>query len=223
MADGTTARTPSVAVLAATLGLAAACWVGAVRLMTSGMDMGAATSLGTFADFLPGWVLMMTAMMLPAAAPAVVRHARTRGVRATPLFVAGYLAVWTVVGFAVYALYRPHGPVAAGILVLAAGIYEFTPAKRHCRHRCSDHVRSGSEFGLYCLSSNAGLMVMLLALGPKNVAWMGVIAVLMVGQRLLPAKPATELPVGIAIVGLGVLILAAPSVVPGLMPTMPMM
>ena len=48
-----------------------------------------------------------------------------------PLFVASYLAVWAVAGVAVYALYRPHAPVAAGAVVIAAGVYELTPLKQH--------------------------------------------------------------------------------------------
>ena len=57
----------TAAALTATLGLAAASWVVAVRQM-NGMDMGVATGLGSFAFFVPLWVLMMAAMMLPGAA-----------------------------------------------------------------------------------------------------------------------------------------------------------
>ena len=98
----------TAAVLTATLGLAAASWVVAVRQM-SGMDMGVATELGSFAFFVALWVSMMATMMLPGAAPAASRHAHASGrLRAVPLFVGSYLAVWTLVGVAVYALYRPH-------------------------------------------------------------------------------------------------------------------
>jgi predicted metal-binding membrane protein len=92
-----------------TSGLAAASWVVAVRQM-SGMDMGTSTRLGSFAFFAAVWVSMMAAMMLPGAAPAVVRRAHASGrVRAVPPFVGSYLAVWALVGVAVYGLYRPHG------------------------------------------------------------------------------------------------------------------
>src|SRR5213592_3233571 len=95
------------AALTTTLGLAAASWVVAARQM-NGMDMGVATRLGSFAFFVALWVSMMAAMMLPGAAPAVLRHARASGrVRTVPLFLGSYLAVWTLVGVAVYALYRP--------------------------------------------------------------------------------------------------------------------
>ena len=210
----------TAAALTATLGLAAASWVVAVRQM-NGMDMGVATRLGSFAFFIALWVSMMAAMMLPGAAPAVLRRAHASGrVRAVPLFVGSYLAVWTLVGVAVYALYRPHGSVAAGVVVIAAGVYEFTPLKQHFRRRCRESVRSGFEFGLYCVGSSIGLMLMLVALSVMSVTWMSVIAVLVLAQKLLPAKAAIDVPLALAIVGLGVLIVIAPSSVPGLMPPM---
>src|SRR5262249_14892534 len=96
-----------------------------------GMDMGTATRLGSFGFFIAMWVVMMAAMMLPGAAPAVLRRARVSGgVRTVPLFVGSYLAVWALVGVAVYALNRPHGSMAAGAVVAAAGAYELTPVKR---------------------------------------------------------------------------------------------
>jgi len=206
--------------LTATLGLAAACWVVAVRQM-SGMDMGVATRLGSTAFFAALWVTMMAAMMLPGAVPAVVRRARAGGrVRAVPLFVGSYLAVWALVGVAVYALYRPHGSFAAGAVAVAAGLYEFTPLKQRCRRRCRESFRSGLEFGLCCAGSSIGLMLMLVALGVMSVIWMSVIAVLVLAQKLLPAKAAIDVPLALAIVGLGVLIVVAPAAVPGLTPPM---
>jgi predicted metal-binding membrane protein len=206
--------------LTGTIGLAAASWVVAVRQM-HGMDMGVATRLGSFAFFVALWVLMMAAMMLPGAVPAVVRRARASGrVRAMPLFVGSYLAVWTLVGVAVYAVYRPHGSYAAGAVAIVAGVYEFTPLKRHFRRRCRESVRSGFEFGLYCVGSSIGLMLMLLAVGVMSVTWMSVIAALALAQKVLPAKAAVDVPLALAIVGLGVLIVIAPSSVPGLTPSM---
>jgi predicted metal-binding membrane protein len=217
----TSARTAATAAaLTATLGLAAACWVLALRQM-SGMDMGVATELGSFAFFAAMWVPMMAAMMLPGAAPAVLRLAHAGGrARAVPLFVGSYLAVWALVGVVVYALYQPHGSGAAGALVIAAGVYELTPLKRYFRRRCRESARSGFEFGLYCVGSSIGLMLMLVALGVMSVTWMSVIALLVLAQKLLAAKAAIDVPLALAIVGLGILIVIAPSSVPGLMPPM---
>jgi predicted metal-binding membrane protein len=208
------------AALTATLGLAAASWAVAVWQM-HGMDMGVATQLGSFVLFIAVWILMMAAMMLPGAAPAVVRRVQASGgLRAVPLFIGSYLAVWALFGAAVYALYRPHGPVAAGVVVIAAGGYEVTPLKRHFRRRCRDSVSSGWGFGLCCAGSSAGLMLMLVALGVMSVAWMAAVAVLVLAQRLLPVTATVDVPLALTITGLGTWIILAPWSVPGLMPPM---
>jgi predicted metal-binding membrane protein len=209
-----TART--TATFAATLGLGAACWVVAVRQM-DGMDMGGATDLGSFASFAAVWVPMMAAMMLPAAVPAVSAFARRhRSGVAAPLFAGSYLVVWALVGLAVYALYRPHGSTVAGALTIAAGLYELAPLKRECRRRCRESVRSGFQFGRYCVGSSAGLMLILISLGIMSITWMVVVAALVAGQKLLPPRPLVDVPVALSIVGLGVLVAVAPSSVPGL-------
>jgi predicted metal-binding membrane protein len=188
----------------ATLMLAAAAWVVALRQM-NGMDMGAATDLGSFGSFVGYWVPMMAAMMLPSAAPVVFSRARAQSV---PVFVSSYLAVWIVVGLAIYLVYRPHGPLWAGALTVAAGFYELTPLKRFCRSRCLVRYGSGIEFGLYCLGSSIGLMVMLVALGVMSIAWMSLIAVLVLAQKLLPEHPAIDRPVALSIVAIGIAIAA---------------
>jgi predicted metal-binding membrane protein len=213
-----------VAPLAATLGLAALAWVVAVRQM-HGMDMGVATQLGSFAFFVALWAAMMAAMMLPGLVPAVLRRGRSTGpVRAVVPFVASYLVIWTLVGALLYALYRPHGTTTAGLVVIAAGLYELTRLKQYCRRCCRARTRSGTgggfAFGLYCVGSSIGLMVMLVALGVMSVTWMLVIAALVFVQKLLPAKPAIDVPLALAIVAFGILIIAAPGSVPGLMPPM---
>ena len=217
----TSARTAAVAAaLTATLGPAAASWIVAVRQM-NGMDMGVATGFGSLTFFVALWVPMMAAMMLPGAAPAVLKRVYAIGhVRAVPLFVGSYLAVWTFVGVTVYALYRPHGIVVAGAVTIAAGVYELTPLKQLFRRRCRESVRSGFAFGLYCVGSSIGLMLMLVSLGVMSVTWMSAIAVLILVQKLLPAKAAIDVPLALAIIGLGILILVAPSSVPGLTPPM---
>jgi predicted metal-binding membrane protein len=203
------------------IGLAAASWgVVAVRQM-HGMDMGVATRLGSFASFIAVWVAMMAAMMLPGAAPAAVRRAQAGGwVRAVPLFIGSYLAVWALVGAAVYALYRPHGSMAAGAVTIAAGMYELTPLKRHFRRRCREATGSGFKFGLCCAGSSLGLMAMLVALGVMSIPWMALITVVILAQKLLPARAAIDVPLALAIIGLGILIILAPSSVPGLTPPM---
>ena len=210
----------TVATLAATLGVAAAAWFVTVGQMR-GMDMGVATRLGSFAFFVALWAAMMAAMMLPGLVPAVLSRGRRTGpVRAVVPFVASYLVVWTLVGALLYALYRPHGTTTAGLVVIAAGLYELTRLKQYCRRCCRARTRSGFEFGLYCVGSSIGLMLMLVALGVMSVTWMLVIAALVFAQKLLPPKAAVDVPLAVAIVALGILIIAAPGSVPGVMPTM---
>jgi predicted metal-binding membrane protein len=206
--------------LTATLGLASACWAVAVRQM-HGMDMGTATRLGSFSYFVVLWLSMMAAMMLPGAAPAVARRADASGrLRAVPQFMAAYLAVWTIVGVAIYALYRPHGTAVAGAVVIAAGAYELTPLKAHFRRRCREDVESGFEFGRNCVGSSIGLMLVLVVLGVMNIVWMSVVALLVIAQKLLPARAAVDVPLALAIVAFGILVTIAPSGVPGLTPSM---
>jgi predicted metal-binding membrane protein len=205
---------------AVTLVLAGGCWVLTVRQM-SGMNMGVGTELGSLAFFLGIWAPMMAAMMLPGAVPAILQRAGRSGVlRAVTPFVMSYIAVWTLVGVLVYALYRPHGTLLAAIVVIAAGVYELTPMKRRCRERCRERVESGFGFGLECVGSSIGLMAVLVVVGVMSIAWMSVITIVLVVQKLLPARTALDLPIALAILALGLVIVISPSSVPGLMPPM---
>jgi predicted metal-binding membrane protein len=83
-------------------------------------------------------------------------------------------------------------------------------------------VRAGA-FSLCCVGSSIGLMAVLLALGAMSIAWMAIVAAVVLLQKLVPVTPAIDIPIALAIIGLGVLILAAPASVPGLVPAMPSM
>jgi hypothetical protein len=61
---------------------------------------------------------------------------------------------------------------------------------------------------------------MLVALGVMSITWMAVITVLACAQKLLPLKAAIDVPLGLAIIGLGIWIIMAPASVPGLVPPM---
>jgi predicted metal-binding membrane protein len=204
---------------AMTLGLAGAAWCVALKEM-SGVDMGA-TQLNSLASFIALWVPMMAAMMLPGATPTVFgRASRCYSMSAAPLFVASYLAVWTFVGLAVYALYRPHGSLQIGAAVIVAGLYEFTPVKQHFRRLCRENGHSGFAFGLHCVGSCIGLMLMQGALGLMSVSWMLAISVVVFAQKLLPPKAVIDVPPALALVGFGILIIFAPSTVLGSVPAL---
>jgi predicted metal-binding membrane protein len=217
-----------------TLGLAAVCWVITARQLSgedsrmAGMHHGHATGLGPFLSFVALWAVMMAAMMLPGMAPVVMRRARADGrVRAGPVFVGAYLCVWTFAGVAIYGLSRllalpapgmsahgshGNGSLAAGVAVIAAGVYELTPLKRYFRRRCRESVPSGLVYGLYCVGSCVGLMVMLMALGFMSAVWMSVITAIVVAQKLVPTKAAIDVPLALAIIGLGAVIVTVPAV-----------
>ena len=168
--------------------------------------MGVATRPGAFGLFTAAWAVMMAAMMLPGAAPAFARHARASGtMRAALPFAGSYLAIWVLAGVAAYALDRPHGALAAGVVVIVAGGYELTPVKRRFRQRCRAESGSGLGYGL-------------VALDVMSLSWMAVITVVASAQKALPAKAVVDVPVALAIAGLGLAIVIAPSLVPGLMP-----
>lgn len=210
----------AVAALGATVGLGVAGWIFTIQRMHS-MDMGVATRLGTLPWFLSLWVPMMAAMMLPGTAPMVRRIAQAGGrMLHIPRYVAAYLGIWAAFGVAVYALYRPHGTLIAGVFTLAAGAYELTPMKRCCRERCRDRVSSGLELGLSCVGSTVALMVMMVGLGVMSLTWMVLIAGVVLVQELLPPRAAIDVPLAVAIVVLGIAVVVAPSSVPGLVPPM---
>jgi predicted metal-binding membrane protein len=111
-------------------------------------DVGAAVSM---------WLVMMVAMMLPAAAPVILLYAavnrkrRGRGGLGLPtaVFVLGYLLVWTAfsVGAALLqwglhaaallsAAVATTSPALGGVILVAAGVYQLTPLKRVCLAHC---------------------------------------------------------------------------------------
>src|ERR1039458_7107257 len=114
----------AVAATLATVGLSVVGWVVTIPRI-SGMDMGVASTLGSFPFFLSVWVPMMAAMMLPGVAPSALRLAGSgRAVLDIPRYVASYLGVWALFGVLVFALHRPHGTATAGAITIAAGVYE---------------------------------------------------------------------------------------------------
>jgi predicted metal-binding membrane protein len=131
-------------------------WMGAG--MTSAMLLASVSTLGGFGLFLAIWMVMMVAMMFPAAAPmaqaysALSAHDHESGpsrAELTTVFLATYVGVWTAVGvsFAIaYLLLVPDVPslmgsgtlgvTVAGGLLIAAGIYQTTPLKESCLKGC---------------------------------------------------------------------------------------
>jgi predicted metal-binding membrane protein len=198
--------TDAVAAMAAAamLLLAVACWVIAVRRM-NGMDMGVTTELGSLTFFAGTWVAMMAAMMLPGAVAAALRHAGPSGrVAASSLFAGSYLAVWALFGVAVYALYRPHGASVVGRGDNRRRRLRVHAAEARLPASLPRERSLGFGFGMFCVGSSVGLMLVLVALGPKSVTWMAVVGGVVLAQKLLPPRAAIDVPLALGILGLGV-------------------
>ena len=205
---GAVARNPTIAVL---LGAAAVAWVVTVERM-QGMNEGPGTDLGGLGWYLGIWVTMTAAMMLPTT----VRVAREVS------FAVGYLAVWTVVGLAAYLVFRNGiSTEVAGVLLVAAGVYQLTPLKQRSLMRCrSAHdggaLRTGVLHGLDCVGSSGGLMVALFAFGLMSVWWMAAIAAAIFAEKVLPQGPRLSGVFAVALIVLGLGVALSPENVPGI-------
>ena len=211
-----------------------------------GTDLGAfGWFLGIWVTMMAAMMLPSAApMVLLFDRASAERARRGRDFLPTWIFVAGYLATWTAYGLAAYALYRlvasfelgfldwdRGGPWIAGIAVASAGVYELTPLKSVCLRHCRSPlhyvlggwregrlgaVRMGAEHGAYCVGCCWGLMVVLFALGVMSLVWMGIVAALILAQKVLPFGERLPYAFAAAFVAAGVWIAAAPDTVPGL-------
>ena len=146
-------------ILALLVALSAACWFLLYRQeQAAGMGALMQATMGmTFPLFLAVWVVMMAAMMFPAAAPMVLTfhrvqsNQRQKGRPFVPtwIFIAGYMVVWTAAGVVAFCLAlagewlarRAGWPAATvarlgGAMLVAAGAYELTPLKALCLSKC---------------------------------------------------------------------------------------
>jgi predicted metal-binding membrane protein len=179
-----------------------------------------------------------------------IRAVRNRPVRAirTAGLVGGYLLTWAGFGVGAYvaaalaALLAEDAPdiapwVGAGVLV-AAGVYQLTPLKdfclRHCRSpvafllhvsgykgRLRD-VRVGIYHGAYCVGCCWGLMVVLIAVGVMNLAWMAVLTVVIFLEKTWKYGPTFSRITGVSLIVFALFVPAHPELLPGLHMTVPM-
>jgi predicted metal-binding membrane protein len=243
--------TRSLSLVTLVLGAAFAAWLVTVQRM-EGMNGGPGTDLGALGWYVGVWVTMMAAMMLPAVLPVVLLFARVSGERmrrgqaavGTPVFLAGYLGIWTLFGLVAYGIARlivgqhlgflewDRGGryVAAGAIGLAA-LYQLTPLKRVCLNHCRSQlavvlgpwrdgrlgaVRMGVEHGGWCVGCCWGLMLALFAVGVMSVAWMVIIAAGIFVEKVVPRGQRLTLPLGFALLGLAIWVAMSPGSVPWL-------
>jgi predicted metal-binding membrane protein len=185
------------------------------------MRMPGKTWAGATASFVGMWVVMMAAMMLPSLVPMLWRYRQSLGTtgetlrdRLTALAGLGYFFVWTLFGLATFPvgvtmaaieMERPAlaraVPTAAGLVVLIAGVLQFTKWKAHrlacCREapgsngvlpaQAATAWRQGLQFGLDCGLSCANLTAILLVLGVMDLRAMALVTSAITAERLAPA------------------------------------
>jgi predicted metal-binding membrane protein len=194
---------------------------GAVGMMTPASEPWSAVE---FAFVFVMWVVMMVGMMAPSAAPMILMYARVgrqgkiagKSLAATGWFAAGYFLAWS--GFSLVATlvqwvlerkalldYRMAGAnmlLGAGVLI-AAGVYQWTPIKNTCLVQCQTPFRFlmvhggfrssvrgclhlGFLHGIYCVGCCWILMALLFVVGVMNVLWIALLALLVLLEKLTP-------------------------------------
>jgi predicted metal-binding membrane protein len=189
------------------------------------------------------WVVMMVAMMTPSAIPMIATYAglnRGRDAAKTPflataVFLLGYLIVW--LSFSVAATFSQWGlhsatllspetmavtPLLGGVLLILAGIYQFTPLKQACLSNCRtplgflvtewrDGPRGalimGWRHGLYCVGCCWLLMTLLFVVGVMNLLWVALIAGYVVVEKVAPAGKWISRAIGLLTIGWGIWLL----------------
>ena len=169
---------------------------------------------------------------------------QTRALGAPLLFTAGYLLVWSAVGLVAYTLARigaqlfgdvlawdRAGRWVAGATLLVAAVYELTPLKNVCLGKCrsplgfllgswkdglSGATQMGARHGAWCVGCCWALMASLLALGLMSIVWMALVAGLIAFEKLIPPRRAATYGTAAALLVIGLLMLFAPDVIPGL-------
>jgi predicted metal-binding membrane protein len=190
------------------------------------------------------WAVMMVAMMVPSAAPMVlaflsVNHRRQncgRPLVSVGAFLTGYLAVWTAFsavatlaqwGLHKVALLSPSmvvtSPVLSGGLLVAAGVFQWTPLKRACLKGCRSPLSflmsewregaagaflMGLRHGTYCLGCCWILMALLFVAGVMNLFWIAVIAVFVIAEKVFAHGDLLGRITGVVLAAAGVALIA---------------
>jgi predicted metal-binding membrane protein len=209
------------------------------------MPMAVSWTTGYVVLTLVMWSAMMTVMMLPSAVPMLLFYdsiAQKRGAGATAvgptvLFGVGYLAVW--LGFSVGALLLQYGldsasllspamqttsVALAGAILVAAGVYQWTPLKQACLRQCRTPLgfvltdwregnggafAMGLRHGAFCLGCCWVLMLLLFVGGVMNFVWIAGIALFVLVEKLAPAGHWIGKAAGVVFIAWGGAVLAS--------------
>jgi predicted metal-binding membrane protein len=228
------------------LGVAGLAWwssVDRMQGMSSGPWTGLGT-LGWFLGlWIVMMAAMMLPSAIPTVA-LYGSLAKERRHLASAFFVAGYLAVWAAAGVVAFALATAGGRVAGGALawnragrwaagatLLVAAAYQLTPLKDACLAKCRSPLgfllgswrpgvlgglRLGLSSGAWCAGCCWALMASLFALGVMSIGWTAFVAGLVALEKILPWRRVAAGATTAVLGALGLLLLAAPGLVPGL-------
>jgi predicted metal-binding membrane protein len=194
-----------------------------------------------FAYVFAMWAVMMIGMMTPSVAPMILIYARVgrqadmsgQPFAASAWFAAGYLVAWTAFSlattFAQWALQRAAlltpmmesaSNVLGGVVLIAAGIYQWTPVKEAClsycqapltfimrhggfRREASGALVLGFRHGLYCIGCCWALMLLLFVGGVMNLLWIAALAVLVLLEKVVPFGKSVSRVAGVAFIAMG--------------------
>jgi predicted metal-binding membrane protein len=201
-----------------------------------------------FAYVFAMWIVMMIGMMTPSVAPMILIYARVgrqaemsgQAFAASAWFAAGYLVAWTgfslAATFAQWALQRgalltpmmeSASNVLGGVVLIAAGVYQWTPVKEAClsycqapltfimrhggfRREATGALALGFRHGLYCIGCCWALMLLLFVGGVMNLLWIAALAVLVLLEKAMPFGKSVSRVAGVAFIAMGAWLLLHP-------------
>lgn len=222
--------------------------------MAGGHEMGAllapAFKPWTRTDFIVMfvmWTVMMIGMMVPSAAPMILIYARVgrqaalqgKPLAATGFFAGGYLLAWTAFSLAATlgqwlleraALLTPMmataNDVLGALVVIAAGLFQWTPAKDACLRHCQaplgfiqryggfrrdplESLAVGFRSGAFCIGCCWALMALLFVGGVMNIIWIAGLTILVLLEKVVPAGRLISRVSGAALTAWGLWLLVA--------------
>jgi predicted metal-binding membrane protein len=238
-------------VLAALTMLAAVCWIYLASLTADPAMEGMSPMAGGWSATdamatLAMWSVMMIGMMTPSVAPMILIYARvgrqaaSRGTAFAPAgwFALGYTLAWLAFAVAATALQwgleRALGispmvagatPVFGGLLLIAAGAYQWTPLKDACLSQCQSPlqfiqrnggfrgerraaVALGLRHGAYCIGCCWALMLLLFVGGVMNLLWIAAIGALVLAEKLIAGR-FFQRTIGVVFVAAGLFLLSS--------------
>jgi predicted metal-binding membrane protein len=190
------------------------------------------------------WTVMMVAMMVPSAAPMILtflslnqrRQAAARPFVPVTIFLFGYLTVWTafsaVATLAEWGLHQAAmlstmmtatSPALNGGLLIAAGIFQWTPLKRMCLKGCRSPLSflmsewregtagafvMGLRHGAFCVGCCWFLMALLFVAGVMNLVWVAIIALFVMAEKISAKGELAARVAGIALLVAGAAMVA---------------